>query len=354
MELTKKQKNIIEAKENKIVVLASAGAGKTTVLSDRLKYLMTAGFEQKKIVAITFTNAAAEELKERVGDSGQGCFIGTVHSYANHLLTSISIDTSKFIKNEDFDGLFKLVKANPKCIQEVDHLLLDEAQDSTREQFDFFLDLIKPKNFFFVGDHRQAIYSFAEGDSEFFYNLSEEPDVKCYHLNDNFRNASEILDFARDLLDPLGYKYEDDSIARNTTYGQVYRIEYSIDRIGDLILDDFDSDFRDWFVLARTNKEVDEIREGLARMDIPCETFKKAELSNKGLKEKMENNTVKVLTIHTSKGLENKNVVACGMRYYNPEERRVNYVAATRARKLLVWCSTPKKRKLKKKMLDWS
>lgn len=354
MELTKKQKEIVESKESKIVVFASAGAGKTLSLTQRLKFLMDNTFEQQKIVVITFTNAAAEELKERVGKTNSNCFIGTVHSYANHLLTSVGVNTSKLLKDEDFDGLFALVKANPKCIQEVDHLLLDEAQDSTKEQFDFFLNLIKPKNFFFVGDHRQAIYGFAEGDADFFYDLSERKDVKCYRLNDNFRNSSEILDFARDLLEPLGYKYEDDSVAKSDASGQVYRMIFSIDRIGDLILDDYESDFRDWFVLARTNQEVDEIRNGLMAMNIPCETFKKAELSNKGLQEKMKKNTVKVLTIHTSKGLENKNVVACGMRYYNAEERRVNYVAATRAKNLLVWCNTPPKRKLKKKTLDWN
>ena len=58
---------------------------------------------------------------------------------------------------------------------------------------------------------------------------------------------------------------------------------------------------------------------------------------------KMKENTVKILTIHSSKGLESKNVIVMGARYYNDEEKRVAYVAATRARDRLYWCTTPRK-----------
>ena len=79
--------------------------------------------------------------------------------------------------------------------------------------------------------------------------------------------------------------------------------------------------------------------------NIPYDTFKKGNLRDDQLQRKMEENTVKVLTIHTSKGLENDNVVVVGARYYNEEEYRVAYVAATRARKRLIWTSTPKKKR---------
>ena len=83
MELSTAQKKIVEAKENKIVVVASAAAGKTTVLTQRVRYLLSHGADPTKVVMITFTNAAAEEMAERLGHP-KGIFIGTIHSYANY------------------------------------------------------------------------------------------------------------------------------------------------------------------------------------------------------------------------------------------------------------------------------
>ena len=65
----------------------------------------------------------------------------------------------------------------------------------------------------------------------------------------------------------------------------------------------------------------------------------------------MAQDTVKVLTIHTSKGLEAKNVVVIGARGWNTEEKRIQYVAATRAMDLLLWTTPAPKRK--KKYVDW-
>lgn len=66
----------------------------------------------------------------------------------------------------------------------------------------------------------------------------------------------------------------------------------------------------------------------------------------------MRENTVKVLTAHSSKGLEIPCVLAYNIRAYNDEEARLCYVAATRARDFLIWAKAPKK-KLKKKVVNW-
>ena len=111
-------------------------------------------------------------------------------------------------------------------------------------------------------------------------------------------------------------------------------------------------DYKDWFVLTRTNAELVLCINALERAGIPCSTFKKAQLSTAELNEKLKENSVKVLTIHTSKGLENEYVAVLGARAYNPEERRISYVAATRAKKLLVWCKKPQQKKTI--VTDWS
>ena len=122
--------------------------------------------------------------------------------------------------------------------------------------------------------------------------------------------------------------------------GRVVDVEYSGEGIATTIkryVEQGRADYRDWFVLTRTNAELDAIMQVLNRHKIPTDTFKKAQLDNKGLKEKMRENTVKVLTIHTAKGLEADNVVVIGTRNRDVEEKCVSYVAATRARNLLVW-----------------
>lgn len=351
MELSKQQKEIVYTDKKNVTVVAAAGSGKTRVLTERLKYILSKGYNPSTIVAITFTNAAAEEMRERIGPEASQCFIGTIHSYANFILSRYGINTRKLLDEEKFDELFDLVRKNPSCVLEVDYLLLDEAQDSTDEHFSFIFDYIKPKDFFIVFDHRQSIYGWSGADPNFIYNFSQREDVNCFKLTENYRNAPQILEFAKEFLDRFGFKYYDDSKAMSKQYGSIYRVQYSKEKIGRYILDSGEP-FKDWFVLCRTNNLIAEIQDTLTAMGIPCDTFKKGDLTNAQLKEKMESNTVKVLTIHTAKGLEANNVVVAGAMYRNDEEYRVNYVAATRAKKLLIWCLAPKKTSQKKKKYE--
>ena len=68
MELTKAQKQIVETTKPRVIVIATAASGKTRCLSERVKWLLSQGIPANEIVAITFTNAAAEEISERVGN----------------------------------------------------------------------------------------------------------------------------------------------------------------------------------------------------------------------------------------------------------------------------------------------
>lgn len=339
MELSKIQKEIVEAKEPYILVNSCAGSGKTRCLVHRLQYLLNIGVAPSKIVAITFTNAAAEEILERIARP-TGLFVGTIHSYANQLLLMGGVNTADILDKEQFDKLFSRIKKHPDCIKEVEYLLLDEGQDSTAQQFEFALETINPKNWMIFSDHRQSVYRFAGATPEYILNLMESPEVTTYELTENYRNAPEILDFAQSMIRVLGRDYEDHSRPMRKITGRVVDVEYSGEGIATTIkryVEQGRADYRDWFVLTRTNAELDAIMQVLNRHKIPTDTFKKAQLDNKGLKEKMRENTVKVLTIHTAKGLEADNVVVIGTRNRDVEEKCVSYVAATRARNLLVW-----------------
>ena len=349
MELSKIQKEIVEAKEPYILVNSCAGSGKTRCLVHRLQYLLNIGVAPSKIVTITFTNAAAEEILDRIARP-QGLFVGTIHSYANQLLLMGGIDTSDILDKEQFDKLFSRIKKHPDCIKEVEYLLLDEGQDSTAQQFEFALETVNPKNWMIFSDHRQSIYRFSGATPEYILNLMESPEVTTYELTENYRNAPEILQYAKNGIRTLGKDYEDYSIPMSKFHGRVVDVPYSGEGIVTTIeryVNRGDCDYKDWFILTRTNAELDAIMQVLNRHKIPADTFKRAQLDNKGLKEKMRENTVKVLTIHTAKGLEADNVVVIGARYRDIEEKCVNYVAATRARKLLVWAYKTNTRKPK-------
>lgn len=86
--LNEEQKRAIEHKEGPCLVLAGAGSGKTKVLTTRIAYLIQEGIPSYKILAITFTNKAAKEMKERLFSLSPDnqCFVGTFHSLGLRIL----------------------------------------------------------------------------------------------------------------------------------------------------------------------------------------------------------------------------------------------------------------------------
>lgn len=325
----------------------------TECITQRITELLNRGYNPEKIVAITFTNAMADTLKKRIGPRAEKMFVGTIHSYANRLLTANGVTTKEALEKENFDELFQLIKKNPYVTQEVDYLLLDEAQDSNELQLEFIFDYIKPKEFMIVGDFRQSIYSFAGASPEAFLDFTHSDSLKLYYMNKNYRNGEEILDFAKTTIATAGQDYIDYSIAMSLKKGRVIFEPYDPSLLVDMIKRR--GQWKDWFVLARSNEQVDVIQDLLSENDIPSDTFKRSQLSAEEFEERMDANTVKVLTIHAAKGLEAPYVIVVGAHMWNLDEIRISYVAITRAKELLIWFTpqpTYKKRKSKFKNMD--
>ena len=356
MNFTEIQKKIITTEEPKVLVLSSAASGKSRVIVERIRYLLQKGVDPSKIVAITFTNNAASVMYERLGYP-DGLFIGTVHSYCNYLLRGGAIDTTDIIKQERFDDLFEEIQQNPQCIKEVDYLLLDEAQDSTAKQFEFF-NLINPKNYMYVGDIKQTIYSFNGSDPQYLINLWNEPDVTVYKMTQNFRNLPDILRFAKKFLYRLGPDYDDDSIAMKQSDGQPHVLEgdYTPSEAVESLIkwkEKLNVEWKDWFVLCRTNKDIELFQTLFSKRDIPTDTFKQAELSNSQIQDRLKEDSIKILTVHSAKGMENKCVLSFNIRAYKDEEARLCYVSATRAKDFLIWAKMPPKKKRKDRVINW-
>src|SRR5271170_677596 len=90
-ELNDRQREAVLHGEGPIMIVAGAGSGKTKVLTTRIAHLMAKGVDAFNILALTFTNKAAKEMKERVerilGNSeARNLYIGTFHSVFARIL----------------------------------------------------------------------------------------------------------------------------------------------------------------------------------------------------------------------------------------------------------------------------
>ena len=90
-DLNEAQRAAVEYIDGPSLVIAGAGSGKTRVLTYKIAYLLSLGMKPWSIMALTFTNKAAREMKERIGklvgdDLAQHLYMGTFHSIFSRIL----------------------------------------------------------------------------------------------------------------------------------------------------------------------------------------------------------------------------------------------------------------------------
>jgi len=138
IELSKKQEEVVFAENEPIYVKASAGSGKTRVLTERVRYMLSQ--TNKKVLALTFTNKAGEEIKERlsnVKDIEKRSFIGTFHGFCQNLIenhgTLIGYTQLPNIFEDDSDRLELIEQA----IQEVPTFASSYMRKNQKEKREF-------------------------------------------------------------------------------------------------------------------------------------------------------------------------------------------------------------------------
>ena len=162
--LNSKQKEAVLATEGPVLILAGAGSGKTRVLVHRIAYLIdNNGVNPWNILAITFTNKAAEEMRNRVdkliGQGADSIWVSTFHSMCVRILRRhidlIGYDTNFTIYDTDdsksvMKDIFKRLGVDSKYIKERAVLsAISSAKD----------ELISPEEFKknSMGDYRQEL-----------------------------------------------------------------------------------------------------------------------------------------------------------------------------------------------------
>src|SRR6188508_1067302 len=89
--LNEPQREAVEHINGPLMIIAGAGSGKTKVLTTRIAHLMANGVDAFNILALTFTNKAAAEMKERIekilgNNEARNLYIGTFHSVFARML----------------------------------------------------------------------------------------------------------------------------------------------------------------------------------------------------------------------------------------------------------------------------
>lgn len=89
--LNESQRKAVLHRDGPIMIVAGAGSGKTKVLTTRIAHLMAQGVDAFQILALTFTNKAAAEMRERVirilgNNEARNLYLGTFHSVFARIL----------------------------------------------------------------------------------------------------------------------------------------------------------------------------------------------------------------------------------------------------------------------------
>ncbi|KKT63518.1 MAG: PcrA [Candidatus Giovannonibacteria bacterium GW2011_GWC2_44_9] len=188
-DLNSKQKEAVETTDGPVLVIAGAGAGKTKVITERIKYLIEKGVASQSILAVTFTNKAAEEMKSRIARVGP--FIGTFHALGLLIIRENlkKLGVAKNFTILDEDDSLKLIK---ECLVEsrIDPKQFDPSRIKN--------NISRLKNQMMTAD--EFIENPPDGEAG---NVFRKMLGKVWRLYEEKTKAQNLLDFDDLLLRPV-------------------------------------------------------------------------------------------------------------------------------------------------------
>ena len=379
-QLNPPQREAVTTLRGPMLVLAGAGTGKTRVVTFRIANLIRHGTTPQRILAVTFTNKAAREMKHRVGElvrprsSGKKSsrkrdaddelmpIVATFHAYCvqilrrhiqklgyperfaiydrgdqeglarkvlreirvtdaalkpNELLWSISTWKNRCIrppqavnvaetdkehlaavayrryqrelKNAgavDFDDLLLLTEelfstnadVRREEAQRLDHLLIDEYQDTNGSQYRIVRALAGGhRNLCVVGDDDQSIYGWRGAEVEHILHFNRDwPEAKIVRLEDNYRSQAEIINVANRLIEYNTTRHG--KVLRPARAGgqrpQIWQAENEV-KEAQMIVGDIQrklktgADAGDFAILFRTNEQPRLFEQQLRKAKLP-------------------------------------------------------------------------------------
>lgn len=368
MILNEEQHKAVYSKEQFIFLIAGAGSGKTRVIVERIKHLIASGVDAQKILCITFTNKATNEMKERLAN--YDVYANTFHGYCYEILSrhktfkifehnsefshedilkiatyknslrsirkpKIYTKYTKYLKERqllDFDDLmeeaFLYISSH-----DYQYIFVDEFQDTNLLQYKLMRLMIhKGVHVFAVGDPDQSIYAFRGARVELIGRYIKDYNAILLKLEMNYRSNGYILQAANRLINKNMNRYKKQLIGiRNSVIKPQVYIGSQLDLLNHLIYMLKKHKHFDAVILYRNHYQVTRLNQLLNRNYL----F-----------------NVKLLSFHESKGLEFRVVYIVGLEdlpydktniYKNTEEeRRLLFVGITRAMDELYLFSTKK------------
>ncbi len=380
------QRKAVFANDRFIFLLAGAGSGKTRVIVERIKRLISEKVKPENILAISFTRKSAYVLKKRLSFADD-ILVTTFHGFCYKMIKDLQnieiIEEAKLIEyGFTKDDLIKIevLKRNQKksllvnkyqqtlkkenkldfidleiifnrrlnqdktfkkkLNMQYKYIFVDEFQDTSVIQ----LALIKhfkteANNIFCVGDPNQSIYTFRGASKRVIDEYIKYFKAKIYWLDLNYRSAANIVDLANNLI---------------TKNNQAFKIKlFSFNKKAGVINIRSFSSFKNQ---AQTILSIirEKLKAGFKQEQIAI-IYRNHYLA-KEIKEELEKTyfeKIAFFTIHQVKGLEFEVVIVIGLEEGNlpmrnaniQEERRLFYVAITRAKKELYLFSVIKDNK---------
>lgn len=365
--LNPRQWEAVTAPAGPALVLAGAGSGKTRVLTSRIAHLLESGVRPGEILAVTFTNKAAREMRERLGRMVsldlRPLWMGTFHGVAHRLLRlhhgaldlpegfqvldaedslrlirrvmrEAQLDEKQWPpramaarisrwKDEGWGpeqvrtqegrgavihaqvyGAYESAKARSGLVdfgdlllyalrlwqipeilaqyqRRIQHVLVDEFQDTNAVQYAWLKALARHQNLFVVGDDDQAIYAWRGARVENLLRFGEDfPATRVVRLEQNYRSTGAILQAANAVIarnpDRLGKTLwtehgVGEAVQVYTAYNEVDEARYVVGRVQQWLA--AGGKRAECAILYRSNAQSRAFEEALVREGVPYRVY---------------------------------------------------------------------------------